>query len=244
MTGLQSTLPVTSITERMADKVKQHKTPETGQRVRDNQRRSRARRKELLDDLQTRLDECHRRGVQATVEMQQAARHVARENQRLRALLTRKGVPDAEVDAFLRVGDPSFIDEQMLRAQGGRTTTHCDEGQSPTTAYGGRTSEPPFGFISRDKGSAEGSSLQRDYPLAPSTDFPGPSEDTPSYLAEPDFGSKPSMETSCDVAASILANMQGHGDTNRARVSLGCGPGSGTCVVNNMRVLDLLDETV
>ncbi|KAK3933919.1 hypothetical protein QBC46DRAFT_400959 [Diplogelasinospora grovesii] len=94
-----------------------HKTAETKQRVRDNQRRFRARRDELLRDLQQRLDEHERLGIQATLEMQQAARHVARENERLRALLLRKGVSDAEVEEFLRCGDPNPVDDKPVHHQ-------------------------------------------------------------------------------------------------------------------------------
>ncbi|KAJ4989906.1 hypothetical protein SVAN01_04553 [Stagonosporopsis vannaccii] len=71
-------------------------------RIRDNQRRSRARRKDLIKDLQARVQEYELNGVTATQEMQRAARRVAQENERLRILLARQGVLKDEVDAFLR----------------------------------------------------------------------------------------------------------------------------------------------
>jgi hypothetical protein len=74
-------------------------------RIRDNQRRSRTRRKELIDDLQARVKEYERKGVTATQQMQHAARYVALENTRLRTLLARHGVQQAEVDAYLRSCD-------------------------------------------------------------------------------------------------------------------------------------------
>lgn len=71
-------------------------------RIRDNQRRSRARHKEYVEGLQRKIQEHERRGVEATLEMQQAARNVAVENSRLRILLKYRGVSDEEIDKFLQ----------------------------------------------------------------------------------------------------------------------------------------------
>lgn len=56
-------------------------------RIRDNQRRSRARQKEYIHELEEKVQSCERLGVQASLEIQQAARNVLEENKRLRALL-------------------------------------------------------------------------------------------------------------------------------------------------------------
>lgn len=56
-------------------------------RIRDNQRRSRARQKEYIHELEEKVQTCERLGVQASLEIQQAARNVLEENKRLRALL-------------------------------------------------------------------------------------------------------------------------------------------------------------
>lgn len=69
-------------------------------RIRDNQRRSRARRKEYLQELETKLRNCEQLGVEASTEIQAAARRVLDENKRLRALLKEKGVSEVEIDAF------------------------------------------------------------------------------------------------------------------------------------------------
>jgi hypothetical protein len=71
-------------------------------RIRENQRRSRNRRKELIEDLQKRVLEHERQGVAATQDMQRAARRVADENLRLRSLLARHGVLQDEVESYLR----------------------------------------------------------------------------------------------------------------------------------------------
>ncbi|EKG13415.1 hypothetical protein MPH_09441 [Macrophomina phaseolina MS6] len=76
-------------------------------RIRDNQRRSRARRKEYLQELESKYRTCQQLGVQASAEIQAAAKRVLDENRRLRALLRHKGVSDAEIDSFTDTDSPS-----------------------------------------------------------------------------------------------------------------------------------------
>lgn len=83
-------------------------------RIRDNQRRSRARRKEYLQELEGKFRNCELLGVEASSEIQSAARRVAEENKRLRALLRVRGVDDAEVDEFL--GRPTTENPQFPSA--------------------------------------------------------------------------------------------------------------------------------
>ncbi|KAF2808318.1 uncharacterized protein BDZ99DRAFT_521873 [Mytilinidion resinicola] len=70
-------------------------------RIRDNQRRSRARRKEYLHELETKLRSCEQTGVEASAEIQDAARRVLEENKRLRALLRARGVSESEIVAVM-----------------------------------------------------------------------------------------------------------------------------------------------
>jgi len=69
-------------------------------RIRDNQRRSRATRKAYLQELEAKYRKCEQHGMEASAEIQAAARKVLEENKRLRALLKRSGVSDAEIDGF------------------------------------------------------------------------------------------------------------------------------------------------
>ncbi|KAH9219091.1 hypothetical protein DL95DRAFT_384939 [Leptodontidium sp. 2 PMI_412] len=71
-------------------------------RIRDNQRRSRARRKEYLRELESRLRQCELQGVEASSEIQGAARKVAEENKRLRALLSQQGVREDSIEVYLQ----------------------------------------------------------------------------------------------------------------------------------------------
>ncbi|UPX19090.1 uncharacterized protein EKO05_0009364 [Ascochyta rabiei] len=70
-------------------------------RIRDNQRRSRARRKEYLQELEARLRNCDQAGIEASAEIQNAARKVLDENKKLRSLLSKHGVSDADIVAAL-----------------------------------------------------------------------------------------------------------------------------------------------
>ncbi|KAF2180067.1 hypothetical protein K469DRAFT_693534 [Zopfia rhizophila CBS 207.26] len=77
-------------------------------RIRDNQRRSRARRKEYLQELEAKLRSCEQMGVEASAEIQSAARKVLEENRKLRGLLRERGVPEADIVAVMGTGDKSF----------------------------------------------------------------------------------------------------------------------------------------
>ncbi|CAG5163622.1 uncharacterized protein ALTATR162_LOCUS6508 [Alternaria atra] len=70
-------------------------------RIRDNQRRSRARRKEYLHELETKLRSYEQIGIEASSEIQSAARRVLDENRKLRSLLHERGVSESEIVAAL-----------------------------------------------------------------------------------------------------------------------------------------------
>ncbi|RFU78695.1 hypothetical protein TARUN_3542 [Trichoderma arundinaceum] len=80
---------------------RKHITLEVKDQNRECQRRSRARRKELVDDLKKQLEEYQRQGATASLEMQKAARAVNFENQRLRSLLHLLGVSQGEIQQYL-----------------------------------------------------------------------------------------------------------------------------------------------
>ncbi|KAG9251654.1 uncharacterized protein F5Z01DRAFT_275548 [Emericellopsis atlantica] len=76
--------------------------PASATENRENQRRSRARRRELVQDLQEKVARFEREGVQASIELQRIAKALELENHRLRALLDRKGVAPDEIARHLR----------------------------------------------------------------------------------------------------------------------------------------------
>jgi hypothetical protein len=82
---------------------------ERASRVRDNKRRHRARQKEYVVDLERKVAESREQGIQATKEVQLAAQRVARENAKLRELLSSIGYTNAAIDAWVR-GDEAVQD--------------------------------------------------------------------------------------------------------------------------------------
>lgn len=71
-------------------------------RTRNNQRRSRARKKEYLQEVETKLRHCESVGAEASAELQRAAQHVAHENRKLRELLIAKGIKREYIEDYLR----------------------------------------------------------------------------------------------------------------------------------------------
>ncbi|KAF5020500.1 hypothetical protein F66182_7463 [Fusarium sp. NRRL 66182] len=83
-------------------------------RIRDNQRRSRARRREYLQELEQRLRVYELQGVEASSEVQQAARRVAEENRQLRGLLNRHGISDDYISSYLHSGAAAQADPTVI----------------------------------------------------------------------------------------------------------------------------------
>ncbi|KAF7559571.1 hypothetical protein G7046_g4601 [Stylonectria norvegica] len=110
----------------------------TAVRIRDNQRRSRARHKEYVEGLQRKIQDHERRGVEATLEMQQAARNVAVENSRLRILLGYHNVTNDEIDKFLQ----TFPDQPATDIAKATISQSVVEQQSIVAAAPKRTVRP------------------------------------------------------------------------------------------------------
>ncbi|KAL2128159.1 hypothetical protein VTI74DRAFT_9563 [Chaetomium olivicolor] len=118
-------------------------------RIRDNQRRSRARRKEYLQELEERVRKAEQQGIRASTEIQAAARQVAEENRRLRHLLRLHGVNDRSIQEYLATGvasPPSTCHatttggnnlerlENLLGQQTSQSTTCSTHAPSPVTS--------------------------------------------------------------------------------------------------------------
>ncbi|OAL75386.1 hypothetical protein A7D00_0985 [Trichophyton violaceum] len=79
-----------------------HKDVERTLRIRENKRRSRERQREYIASLEKQLRQLQQEGVQATVEVQAAARHVAEENRYLRELCLVAGLSRQTVEEWLQ----------------------------------------------------------------------------------------------------------------------------------------------
>ncbi|KAI1824209.1 hypothetical protein F4861DRAFT_548851 [Xylaria intraflava] len=215
---------------------------------RQNQQRSRARRKAYLADLEAQLRELQDGGVRATLEMQRAAREVAWVNARLVELLAAKGVGRGEVEAFLRQageGSGSGFRETSLScgralegllSEGGGTPV-CpradgrDEGLDVGTSAGGPVDHDDSRNVGLDVGNSD------DGPRIQVCDG-----GSGTLGLRPDAaGGSRALITSCDDAANIIADFQGHGDVLRARNALKCGDAT-DCHVKNTRLFQLMDE--
>ncbi|KAK3346718.1 hypothetical protein B0T25DRAFT_286192 [Lasiosphaeria hispida] len=218
------------------------KTPQSVAQNRDAQRRSRARQRELVDELQLRLREHEQRGVEATLAMQRAARKVMRENQRLRALLQRLGVESAVVEAWVAgegdetVGEGDGLAEEVGDGLGGGGG---GEGEGLETAT--REDRARISYICNRVADP-------DCCLPPE---PGPGQECGAGLqilaaAGVETAKVPvsTLETSCDEAVGILARLhQGrrHVDSTQTRAALGC-DGERDCLVRNTRLFQVMDE--
>lgn len=76
-------------------------TQEVKDQNRESQRRSRARRTELINDLKKQVQDYQRQGASASLEMQRMAQAVTFENQRLRSLLSAHGVSQEEIRRYI-----------------------------------------------------------------------------------------------------------------------------------------------
>ncbi|KND93837.1 hypothetical protein TOPH_01446 [Tolypocladium ophioglossoides CBS 100239] len=281
-------------------------------RIRENQRRSRARRKEYVEGMERRIQEYERRGVEATLEMQQAARTVAIENARLRAMLSQLGASAADVDAFLQTSqdqdaaqtlssvrlraadqragatglEAEALDSQPPLPEARRGESCCNKsvqsteskgndslGQAPmhgaarwsippeTPHYGlppwAQRSATPFDKLdvlaaaSMQQGCCDGRT-QCTMPASdfgaesPSTVGPSPGAVTPSSnglqsMSPSDAAFASPMEMSCNAAAQIIAEMQGHVDRELAKERLGCN-GRDECFVRNTVLFQILES--
>lgn len=86
-------------------------------RIRDNQRRSRARQKEYIHELEEKVQACERLGVQASLEIQQAARNVLEENKRLRALLLSRDLDGRGPEGGEGVGEGGGVGSLSLSSE-------------------------------------------------------------------------------------------------------------------------------
>ncbi|KAL7933007.1 hypothetical protein V8C35DRAFT_281332 [Trichoderma chlorosporum] len=76
-------------------------TQEVKDQNRESQRRSRARRTELINDLKKQVQDYQQQGASASFEMQRMAQAVTLENQRLRTLLNQHGVSQDEINRYI-----------------------------------------------------------------------------------------------------------------------------------------------
>ncbi|KAF4341005.1 hypothetical protein FBEOM_5056 [Fusarium beomiforme] len=224
------------------------RTPESLALNRENQRRSRARQRELLDDLQHRVREYERRDGQATLEMQRVARAVAGENAALRGLLAAKGVSLEEVEAHVEavkredkmvvrtgvstatpVSTPSCNASPVVIASRPMQCAPVGENSNPTFTFQPKMYSPPTPATSATSCTEESGCCPRPQPAPQSQPQPQPQQ--PKSLDK----------IHCMEAATILAQIRGQSDISQAQAALGCKENE-SCMVRNTDLLNLMDE--
>jgi len=90
--------------------------------VRNNQRRSRARRKEYIADLELKLREYEAGKSPTSAEDQDRIMRLEWENKRLKSLLKAAGLPQIWMDAYLKLADESEKNDHQSIQQSITTT--------------------------------------------------------------------------------------------------------------------------
>lgn len=214
------------------------------------------------------MHEYEQRGVAATQDMQRAARAVALENTRLRALLARHGVVAGEVEAWLRSfqGAGEEVVGQAARKGSGilgdgiqsRGGDAVGRGASDSSTTPDRPPEDPPAPAALPPAPTPAADppplLMPESPIATCSLYPPsaashpdacPSTDScfcPPMPAARDVTPRSGLEISCEAAATIIAEMRGDGDREAVCASLGCGPGE-VCTVKNATVLQIMNES-
>ncbi|PNS18295.1 hypothetical protein CAC42_7664 [Sphaceloma murrayae] len=234
--------------------------PSDAERNRLKQQRSRARRKEYLTDIEERLRTYERHGVQATVEVQNAARQVVAENQSLRRLLAKHNVSTMEIAAHLdhelKQGQPPDVKAACIINKKPEKRAMCLDKPTCSPASHAPTAAARVqmeSMITPGEQRRSGATDARDE--APSLEVStlrGTISPSPGGVTAQDRGhsndeAPPHMEIqdaanrdqiSCEEAAQVIASMRGACSTLEILPELGC-TGAQKCMVKSSVVFDL-----
>ena len=227
-------------------------------RVRDNQRRSRARRKEYTLGLEERLRRFESLGVEVTREVQAAGRKVAAENALLWSLLRHHGVMENEVGEYLKsktspnpppclsVVAPESAVSRLTTALGDHQVNHLSPQSTPFNSgmYDlkhemnsvGNSFSPPNSVIIRYGSPLNGQASSADQTPDASSVIPKAFEVQHSE-GKHDAG----QAMSCETAARIVSTFRGYPEMQGLRSELGCLSES-KCMVKNMDIFEMLDR--
>lgn len=231
-------------------------------RIRENQRRSRTRRKEYVQHLEQRLRNFERLGIAVTQEVQKAGRKVKRENEMLRSLLLLHGVTEKSVEEYLESqgqtassSQPQSLSVASIASSKMNLSTALNHPisnyhHSTATSPDLHSDRPPHRPISNGPESLPPKSDRKtDMDVLPCQGSNASRAARPNpAVAERNSekhhfasiqGTGQSM--SCVAAAKIIESMQNYSDFRDVRSELGCDSES-TCFVKNMSIFDILDR--
>ncbi|KAI7968985.1 hypothetical protein EIK77_000870 [Talaromyces pinophilus] len=228
-------------------------------RIRDNQRRSRARHKEYVRDLEQRLRRFESLGVEASREIQAAGRKVATENALLRSLLRRLGVAEKEVQGYLEshatypippttsLASPPPLIKSRPPATDRNNLKSRDISQLNTIC---RESNREPNYLLREIGEIRVRSppelvVQRhpnlSHPHASGANRSAAGDVRNSIEEQTRARQDMAHSTSCETAANLIITMRGYTDISDVRSELGCHSES-NCTVRNMDIFEILDK--
>lgn len=200
--------------------------------------------------MRTRIHEYEQRGVQASLELQQAARRVAWENERLRSLMVAKGISRQEIDDYIEQCRSSTVQGREIQSPGSASLPDPPQSDSHAT-FDSAVNSPSTALVSlphgepvsklNDSQDIEVALIEANVRLedtSPSVNI-NLSVDYQHSSIQPGNEIDP-HETLCEVAASIIAGMRWHGNEEEARVELGC-DGPRKCTVKNTKVFQIMD---
>lgn len=167
-------------------------------------------------------------------------------------LLAQRGVSGPDVDAYLK----SF--ENTPHPDGALCSTdfpdqvkreHSQPTPPPQSLHATRPLDPLSVLADAS------TQVQTSSPMPPAPHYshntketksccPPPTMSTPSHSSNGNpFGPAASpLQMSCNAAARIIADMQGHVDHRQARAAMGCSPYEQDCVVNNVNLFRILEQ--
>lgn len=218
--------------------------PNSLNRIRNNQRKSRARRKEYLQELESKIRKYESMGVEASLEIQASARLVAEENRRLRALLQSRGVVSQEIETAV--------------------ATSSVEAQAPSRASileaKLNTKKPCTGEVCKTDPKSRQSNTSSSVSLRTTATNPVPSSsmatpafspmDLPSHLMDcyeeesRDLSSEISPgndTTSYTFAVEVITSMRADVSAEDVKAELGCGKGV-ECNIDNSTLFSIMDR--
>ncbi|KAG9247370.1 hypothetical protein BJ878DRAFT_190959 [Calycina marina] len=225
-------------------------------RIRENQRRSRARRKEYLGEVEARLQQCERLGVAASSDIQMVARRVAEENSQLRELLAKHGIGNDEVEEHLQssktirptsFGSAAVALESLLSNRAACAPSRANNGQADAdSADNMNHCQRKKSFTDREVVDDDVvQNTMKDRSVAPCHENP---QSATTGRIEHFEGSEGLVDTenfipnlnNCNVVTDMITIMAG-GDPNALKEELGCRPGA-DCEVDNQLIFSIMDR--
>lgn len=221
-------------------------------RVRDNQRRSRARQKDYIRELEAKVQNYERLGVQASSQIQAAARSVLEENQRLRALLMSRDEGSVMTDervALEKQAGPQMPGVKVLQTMLDKAGCCKTEKCCTSTAMQAKVSDnsPSSSCATIKKDPTPDTPQRYSTPPAPvetkELDQTSSPIQPPSDAHDPVVGKEPNISsTSCALAVSMITGMRPSVTADEIHEALGCGPNKKDCKVENSKLFSALDQ--